>query len=63
MLLATVEGRIGQYVRSKYERKPTQFWPEQWQFLLSGFFREAMQAPQHSLARQNAPLVAGGQGS
>lgn len=53
VLLAAVEGRIGQYVRSEFKRMPTQNWQEQWQLLMSGFFRESVvQKPQHSLARQ-----------
>ena len=64
LLLSTVEGKIGQYVRSKYTRKPTQGWPEQWQLLMDGFFREALsQKPQHSITRQQTPLAAGGQGA
>lgn len=57
LLLAVVEGRISQYVRSKFKRPPTQNWPEQWNQLMVGFFRE-VQAPQHSLARQQAPIIA-----
>ncbi len=53
VLLAAAEGRIGQYVRSEYKRMPTHNWQEQWQMLMSGFFRESVaQKPQHSLARQ-----------
>ncbi len=64
LLLSTVEGKISQFVRSQFARKPTQHWPEQWQQLISGFFREALaQPPQHSVSRQQAPLVAGGRGS
>lgn len=59
MLLAVVEGRISQYVRSKFKRTPTQYWPEQWQQLMSGFFRESVpEAPRHSISRQQAPLMA-----
>lgn len=53
VLLAAAEGRIGQYVRSEYKRMPTHHWQEQWQMIMSGFFRESVaQKPQHSLARQ-----------
>lgn len=53
VLLAAAEGRIGQYVRSEYKRMPTHNWQEQWQMMMSGFFRESVaQKPQHSLARQ-----------
>jgi len=57
MLMSMVEGRIAQYVRSKFKRPPTQHWPEQWNQIINGFFRE-LQAPQHSVSRQQAPLVA-----
>lgn len=36
MLLAIIEGRIVQFVRSGFERKPTHEWPIQWQHLASG---------------------------
>jgi TetR/AcrR family transcriptional regulator len=39
MLLATAEGRISQYVRSGFQRSPTEGWPDQWQQLIEGFFR------------------------
>ncbi len=38
LLLATAEGRINQFVRSEFERKPTTDWDEQWQALNSGLF-------------------------
>jgi len=57
MLMSMVEGRIAQYVRSKFKRPPTQHWPEQWNQIINGFFRE-LQAPQHSVSRQQAPMVA-----
>jgi len=57
MLMSIVEGRIAQYVRSKFKRPPTQHWPEQWNQIINGFFRE-LQAPQHSVSRQQAPMVA-----
>ena len=57
LLIVVVEGRISQYVRSKFSKLPTSNWPEQWNQLISGFFRE-VQAPQHSLSRQQSPLVA-----
>ena len=31
MLLAFAEGRINQFVRSQFRRKPSQHWQEQWQ--------------------------------
>jgi len=36
MLLAIVEGRIVQYVRSGFKRPPTQEWPVQWRHLAEG---------------------------
>lgn len=64
MILAMVEGRICQYVRSKFKRPPTQHWPEQWQQLMTGFFRESVtQKPKHSVARQQTPLMANVQGA
>lgn len=39
LLMATAEGRICQFVRSEFRRKPTESWPEQWQVLTEGFFR------------------------
>ncbi len=44
LMLAAAEGRISQYVRSGFQRSPTEFWPEQWQLLMADFFRPAMPA-------------------
>ncbi|WP_043319938.1 nucleoid occlusion factor SlmA [Microbulbifer sp. HZ11] len=41
LLLASAEGRIVQYVRSGFKRKPTEHWTEQWPVLVAGFFRES----------------------
>ena len=38
LLLSLVEGRIGQYVRSNFERKPTTEWEAQWQVIREGLF-------------------------
>jgi len=38
LLLSLVEGRIGQYVRSDFERKPTTEWDAQWQVIREGLF-------------------------
>ena len=38
LLLSLVEGRIGQYVRSDFERKPTTEWDAQWQVKREGLF-------------------------
>ena len=40
LLLATAEGRISQFVRSEFKRKPTENWQEQWSVLMTGFFKE-----------------------
>lgn len=37
-MLAMAEGRIAQYVRSEFKRKPTENWPEQWKVFVDGFF-------------------------
>lgn len=37
-MLAMVEGRIAQYVRSEFKRKPTENWSEQWKVFVDGFF-------------------------
>lgn len=45
LLMAAAEGRISQYVRSSFERSPTDGWPQQWDLLMQGFFREAVTQP------------------
>jgi TetR/AcrR family transcriptional regulator len=42
LLLAAAEGRISQFVRSGFQRSPTENWPDQWQQLSTGFFRECV---------------------
>ncbi len=39
LMLAVVEGRIRQFVRSEFKRKPTEQWSDQWPRLASGMFR------------------------
>ncbi|MGI9279512.1 MAG: nucleoid occlusion factor SlmA [Endozoicomonas sp.] len=39
MLLSIAEGRICQFVRSEFKRKPTQHWPAQWEVLETVVFR------------------------
>ncbi|WP_372776954.1 nucleoid occlusion factor SlmA [Litorivivens sp.] len=39
LLLASAEGRICQYVRSEFKRRPTEYWEEQWQLLTQQFFK------------------------
>lgn len=38
MMLSLVEGRIGQYVRSDFHRRPTTEWDIQWQLIKKGLF-------------------------
>lgn len=38
LLLAVVEGRIAQYVRSAFKRRPTQHWDTQWPLLAQALF-------------------------
>ena len=46
LLLAAAEGRISQYVRSGFQRAPTEAWDDQWALLINGFFRPALQSGQ-----------------
>ncbi|WP_226664167.1 nucleoid occlusion factor SlmA [Microbulbifer aggregans] len=46
LLLSSAEGRIVQYVRSGFKRRPTEHWAEQWPVLVAGFFRESALAAQ-----------------
>jgi len=39
LIIAAAEGRIRQYVRTDFRRRPTEFWPEQWTRLAQGLFR------------------------
>lgn len=38
LLLSAAEGRIAQFVRSEFNRRPTEHWQDQWQVLMDGFF-------------------------
>jgi len=40
LILAAAEGRIRQFVRSEYKRRPTENWPEQWPRLAAAVFRQ-----------------------
>lgn len=44
LLLSCAEGRIAQFVRSEFKRKPSEDWDQQYAFLSSGFFREVPSA-------------------
>jgi TetR/AcrR family transcriptional regulator len=37
LLIALVDGRITQFVRSGFRRRPTEHWQEQWQLIAQGF--------------------------
>jgi TetR/AcrR family transcriptional regulator len=41
LLLATVEGKLNQFVRSGFKRLPTQQWPAQWQLIQHSLFEQA----------------------
>lgn len=43
LLIAHVEGRISQYVRSDFKRLPTEHWEDQWALLSSQLLRETTQ--------------------
>lgn len=45
LLMSVAEGRISQYVRSGFSRSPTADWPRQWEWLMRGFFRDAVTQP------------------
>ncbi len=39
LLMAVLEGRISQFVRSNFKKLPMDNWQEQWPVLMAGFFR------------------------
>jgi len=41
LMLAAAEGRITQFVRSEFKRRPTDYWEEQWATLVNGFFHDS----------------------
>ncbi|TFH88321.1 nucleoid occlusion factor SlmA [Billgrantia azerbaijanica] len=43
LLLAQAEGRISQYVRSDFQRRPTEHWDDQWALLSAHLLGEARQ--------------------
>jgi TetR/AcrR family transcriptional regulator len=45
LLLVTAEGKISQFVRSEFKRKPTENWQDQWPVLLAGFISGTTQEP------------------
>lgn len=42
LLLATAEGKISQFVRSEFKRRPTENWDDQWPLIMEGFFKRTM---------------------
>lgn len=38
-LLVIIEGKMGRYARSQFEKKPTDYWDEQWQTLKYSLFK------------------------
>lgn len=44
LLISAAEGRICQFVRSEFQRKPTENWQDQWPLLISGFFQQTPNA-------------------
>ncbi len=41
LLMAAAEGRIIQYVRSEFKRRPTEHWQDQWTVLIEGMFQQS----------------------
>jgi TetR/AcrR family transcriptional regulator len=39
LLISVVDGRINQYVRTGFKKKPTEYWQDQWPLLMNGFFK------------------------
>jgi len=61
LMLATIEGRIGQFARSGFRRPPTEHWNEQWQLLVEGMFMPLPDlrpgsSPHPPLAPRGGPL-------
>ena len=38
-MLALVEGRMSQFIRSGFDRNPSEYWDEQWSVLVPGLFK------------------------
>lgn len=45
LLMACAEGRITQFVRSEFRRRPTEQWAEQWPVMIEGLMREQQMQP------------------
>lgn len=55
LLLAAAEGRISQFVRSEFKRRPTEHWDDQWRLMTGSFFRAAH--PSSAEAEQTHSIV------
>jgi len=40
LIMAIIEGKMSQYVRSEFSKKPTLHWQDQWEVLQASLFRE-----------------------
>jgi len=45
LLMSVAEGRIRQFVRSEFKRRPTEHWPEQWPKLAESLFKRQAASP------------------
>lgn len=54
MMMACAEGRIAQFVRSDFKRKPTEYWSDQWLMLVDGV---ATAPPSFSANNLSEPLT------
>ncbi|MFT7559558.1 MAG: TetR/AcrR family transcriptional regulator [Flavobacteriales bacterium] len=41
LMLTAADGRVSQFVRSEFKRKPTELWAEQWKYLMFGCYELA----------------------
>lgn len=48
LLLSNAEGRLSQFVRSEFKRRPTENWEEQWQYLAQNMLQPFSDAPEPS---------------
>lgn len=45
LLIATIEGRMNQFVRSGFRHSPLERWDQQWELLAHGFFGNTVKVP------------------
>lgn len=55
LLLSAAEGRISQFVRSEFKRRPTENWDDQWRLMTGSFFRATH--PSSAEAEQTHSIV------